>query len=148
MSGPVGEDFLQMLGKDEHGKYLPVSCGCVNARFYVDLYRCECVLGKKFVKCILHGSKWFTPGRLESLGGKGSAKNWKHSIVSNKSPMSPVLGHSEDSVNSPACSQSPKLHAACSQSLKLDNRYQPDFKISSANLCNPILAFIDEVVPL
>ena len=77
----------------------------------------------------VHGEEiWGNVHWVRNLEGKSSAKNWKSSIVSNKSPMSAALRLFEDSVSSPACSQSPKLV----------NRNQPDSKTSPANLCIPV----------
>ena len=126
--------MVQLLDKDEHGKYLLVSCGSANARFYVDLYRSDCALGKKLVKCVLHGSERITPGRLESMRGKGSTKNLKCTINFNKSPIYAVLGLSDVRTSPPVSSQSPKV----------DKSVQPDSEADPVkSLCNLILAFIE-----
>ena len=63
----------------------------MSAQFDVDFFKSQTALGKRNIKCVLVGSDWVTPSKLESLGGKGSAKNWKRSITHNKSPIGSIL---------------------------------------------------------
>ena len=93
--------------RNTSSKHLSVVCGHVSAQFDVDLFKSQTALGKRNIKCVLVGSDWVTPTRLESLGGKGSAKNWKRSITYNKSPIGSILFPDGDicsdaSLNGPA----------------------------------------------
>ena len=71
--------------KDTVGKFLMVNCGSEVGKFYAEK------LKSSTSKCILSGSKWYTPSEFESLGGKAKAKNWKRSIRFNNSPLSVLL---------------------------------------------------------
>lgn len=68
--------------KDTLGKFLTVNCGSEEGKFYAK----KLMSGTS--KCILSGSKWYSPSEFESLGGKAKAKNWKKSIQFNNSPLS------------------------------------------------------------
>ena len=104
----------------------------MSANFDVNLFRTESNLVKKLVKCVLVGSEWVTPTRLESMGGKGSAKNWQRSIICNKAPISSILDGSQQ----PAATSSITAGAALSAT-NSGSASTPE-----SMLCCPILAFI------
>ena len=66
---------------DAQCQFLIVNCGSEEGEFYAEK------LKSGTSKCILSGSKWYTPSEFESLGGKAKAKNWKRSIRFNNSPL-------------------------------------------------------------
>ena len=92
---------------------------------------------------LLAGSDWVTPARFEAMGGKGSAKNWKRSIIFNKSPIGSILSLSHDSSDATlVCSQSlveaspPPVDDSVPASADLTARP------AAGMICSPVLAVI------
>ena len=132
------------MASNVHG-LLPVTCGSVSAKFDINLFKTESAQGKKSVKCVLVGSEWVTPTRFEIMGGRGTAKNWKHSIIYNKASISSVLVNEGVSQDASGARQqllnTTPTTGGCQLSLASPSA-DADAEVPMGNLCCPILAFI------
>ena len=78
--------------KPNEVEHLSVKCGQAEGEFYLSKF---ISLGcKGCSKCVLSGSKWFTPVEFETLEGKPKSKHWKRSILHKDSPISSFLPQS------------------------------------------------------
>ena len=121
---------------------LLVTCGSVSAKFDLNLFRSESALGKKSIKCVLVGSEWVTPAKLETMGGKGSTRNWKRSIVYNKAPISTILFSGGVSQGTSEGSQQSMATPPAAASAATPDQISHSASNPKGLLCCPILAFI------
>ena len=132
---------LTMTSPDDVNLLL-VTCGSVSAKFDLNLFRSESALGKKSIKCVLVGSEWVTPAKLETMGGKGSTRNWKRSIVYNKAPISTILFSGGVSQGTSEGSQQPMATPPAATSAATPDQISHSASNPKGLLCCPILAFI------
>ena len=119
------------LSRGSGTRLLSVSCGTLCAQFDVDLFKSQSALGKKNIKCVqVAGSDWVTP-----------ARNWKRSIIFNKSPIGSFLSLSHDSYDATlVCSQS--LVEASPPPTDSASAVDPSVSAPVLDVCSPVLAVI------
>ena len=87
-SNPLTCTPLSTFSSDLHGTFIEISCGSYNNQLYLD--KIQNVSSKRITsKCILCAGtcKWYTPGELEGVGGKGKFKSWRRSIFHDGRPI-------------------------------------------------------------
>ncbi|CAK9298330.1 unnamed protein product [Gordionus sp. m RMFG-2023] len=78
----INEEFEKI-----YGQQFPVNCKNINGQFY----RSRFGSGNKG-KCIFYDGNWLTPNEFETLGGRGSCKDWKKSIRISGNRLQSLIG--------------------------------------------------------